>query len=389
MNWWFVCKRELAYIFKKDRRRINFIFGASLAYLFIFGLLYAPHIVKDVPLVIYDEDQSKLSRSLIEALDSSERLFVIGQLASEEEMLAYLKEKRAYAAIHIPPNFTQKVTAGKSSPVLLIADGSNLLITNTITTTIQEIIAAFSQGTSTKLAETAGHLPTMAQGKSAPVQFNLRVLNNPTFSYLNFFVLGLAMAAFQQGIFLPIAASIISEYQNISELAEVHPIQVFIGKLLPYFVLGTLSFLITLQMSIKVFAIPCKGSFLSLFYLAIAFILTAMGISSLIASFCKSEITFTKFALTYSIPAFTISGFIWPLQSMDAFNQIFAYTFPLLYLSDTVRDIMLAGYSPLFYRNVTVLSLAGIILILLSSCLYAYKRRQLLASSENRSIAAN
>ncbi|MCE5286805.1 MAG: ABC transporter permease [Pelosinus sp.] len=389
MNWWHICKRELKDIFIKDPRRIGFIFGASLAYLFIFGLLYAPHVVKNVPLIIYNEDQSQLSRALVQALADSERLQIVGQPASEEEMQMYLHEKKAYAAIHIPHDFAQNVMAGRSSPVLMIVDGSNLLITNTVTTTIQEIIVAFSQPISTKLTETAGLLPTLAHNKSAPVQYNLRVLNNPTFSYLNFFVLGLAMAAFQQGVFLPIAASIIGEYKRLPELAGIHPAQVFLGKLLPYFVLCTISFFLTLFISIKAFDIPCKGSLLNLLYLSTAFILTAMGMSSLVASFCKSEITFTKLSLTYAVPAFTISGYIWPLQSMDAFNQFFAYTFPMLYLADTVRDIMVAGYAPLFYRNITVLSLAGICLILLSAWVYARKRRQLVLAAEKNSITAS
>jgi ABC-2 type transport system permease protein len=387
MNWWHICKRELQYIFRKDPRRIGFIFGASLAYLFIFGLLYAPHVVKNVPLIIYDEDQTTLSRSLVQALSDSERLTLVGQPISEEEMLDFLHEKQAFAAVHIPHDFAKNVTTGHSSPVLLMVDGSNLLITNTVTTTIQEVIMTFYQPISAKLTEAAGQLPTAAHNKSAPIQFNLRVLNNPTFSYLNFFVLGLAMAAFQQGIFLSIAASIISEYQ-LSELAKVHPAHVFLGKLLPYFVLCTFSFFLTLLIAMKVFEIPCKGSYSSLLYLSTAFIITAMGISSLVASFCKSEVTFTKLSLTYAVPAFTISGYIWPLHSMDAFNQFFAYTFPMLYLADTVRDIMVAGYAPLYYRNITVLSLAGVVLILLSAWIFAKRRRQLTLASENN-IAAN
>lgn len=389
MNFWQILKRELRCIFVKDPRRIGIIFGASLAYLFIFALIYAPHIVKNVPLVICDEDQSQLSRSLVQAIADSERLQLVGQTTSEEAAAVYLHEKKAYAAIHIPHDFAKNVTAGRSSPVLLVVDGSNLLITNTVTTAIQEIIAAFSQPISARLTEATGLLPQIAHNKTAPVQYNLRVLNNPTFSYLNFFVLGLAMAAFQQAIFLPVAASLISEYQKLPELAGSHPVKVFLGKLLPYLILGTASFFLTLFIAVKVFAIPCKGSLISLLGLSTAFILSAIGLSSLVASFCKDEITFTKFALTYAVPAFTISGYIWPLHSMDVFNQFFAYTFPMLYLADAVRDIMVAGYAPLLYRNITVLSLSGIIMISLSMLVYAKKRRQFLLTSEKNSITAN
>jgi ABC-2 type transport system permease protein len=382
MRVWQIVKRELHDIFVKDRRRANFIFGASIAYLVIFGLLYGEHIVKNVPIVIYDEDQTKLSRSLVQFFADSERFNLVGQPASQEEMEQMLYEQTAYAAIDIPYDFSRNITAGRSSPVLLIANGMNLLVTNTITTATQEILLAFNQEVSTKLGEWAGLSSTLAHNKTAPIEIILRVLNNPTLSYRHFFVIGLAMATFQQGIFLSVGASIVSEYNNLRELAAAHPWQVMVGKLLPYFVFATVSFFVTLLIAIHVFDIPCKGDFISLFCLATTFSLTAIGVSSLLASFCTSEITFTKISLTYSVPAFTLSGYIWPLASMDGFSQIIAYTFPLFYFSDAVRDVMLAGYSPFLYRNIVVLLVLGLTLISLSTFVYAHKRHRLELTKE-------
>ncbi|MBP2655523.1 MAG: hypothetical protein H6Q73_3092 [Firmicutes bacterium] len=387
MKWWQILKRELLQMLRKDFRRTNFIFGASIAYLVIFGLMYGTHVVKDVPLVIYDEDQSQLSRTLIQSFADSEKFQIVAQPATQEEMENYLHEETAYAAIHIPHDFSRNITADKSSPVLLVANGANLVITNTITTSTQEILAAFNQKVSAKLAESAGLPADLAANKTTPINFTLRVLNNPTLSYLNFFVIGLAMAAFQQGIFLAVGASIISEYQNLRELAPCQPLKVMTAKLLPYFVLATLSFFITLLVSIEVFDIPFRGDLTSLFLLAITFVLTAIGFSSLVASFCESEITFTKLSLTYAVPAFTLSGYVWPLQSMDSFSQTIAYIFPLFYLSDAVRDIMLAGHSPLLYRNIIILLLLGVTLTALSTLVYAKKRRQFEINATQSNIA--
>jgi len=389
MNIWQIFKREIHYIFVKDRRRANFLFGASIAYLIIFGLLYEPQVVTNVPLVIYDEDQSQLSRSLVQAFADSERFQIISQPASQEEMEHLLHEQIAYAAIHIPHDFSQNVTAGRSSPVLLIASGLNLVITNTITTATQEILLTFNQEVSTKLGEQAGLPPTLAQNKTAPLQIALRVLNNPTLGYLNFFVIGLAMAAFQQGIFLSVGASIISEYHNLRDLGGAHPVQVMIGKLLPYFLFATLSFFLTLLIASKMFHIPCKGDLISLFCLATAFTLTAIGFSSLIASFCTSEITFTKLSLTYSIPAFTLSGYVWPLASMDGMSQLLAYTFPLFYFSDAVRELMLAGYSPVLYHNILVLLVLGLTLISLSTFVYTRRRQGIQLTGQPASITVD
>ncbi|MBP2646017.1 MAG: hypothetical protein H6Q75_1457 [Firmicutes bacterium] len=388
MNWWQLVKRELYLMFRKDFRRVNFIFGASLAYLIIFGLLYGTHVITNVPLVIYDEDQTQLSRSLVQCFADSERFEIVAQPSSQEEMEYYLHEQTAYAAVHIPHDFASHVTSDKSSPVLLIASGINLAVTNTITTYTQEILAAFNQHVSTKLLEAAGVPETLASHKSAPITFAIRVLNNPTLSYLNFFVIGLAMAAFQQGIFLAVGASILYEYRNRDELAAIHPVKVMTAKMLPYFILASLSFFVTLYASIRLFDIPCKGTLLDLFFLSETFVLTAIGFSSLVASLCHSEITFTKLSLTYSIPAFTLSGYIWPLASMDAFSQTIAYIFPLFYLSDALRDLLLGGYSPELTRNITVLLVLGLVLTCLATWLYTKRRHTVNTSDPTGTVTA-
>ena len=377
MKWRTIFSREMRQIFIKDPRLAGIIFAASIAYLVIFSLLYGTHVVTNAPLVICDEDQSQLSRSLVQAFADSEKFQIITQTTSEEEMKQLLREHAAYAAVHVQHGFARNVTGGRSSTVLFLASGLNLVVTNIATTAAQEIISVFGQNAGVKLAETAGLPPTLAANKTSPTRIALRVLNNPTLSYLNFFVIGLAMAAFQQGIFLPVGASMIGEYHKLHELAEIPPLKVITGKLLPYLLLDTLSFFLTLLVSIKVFAIPFKGDLASLFILSTAFITTAIGFSSLAASFCDSEITFTKLCLIYSVPAFTLSGYIWPLSSMDAFSQMIAYTFPLFYFADTLRDIMLSGYSPLFLRNVLVLFLLGLTLIGLSTLVYAHRRKRL------------
>lgn len=377
MSWWQIFLREVQYIFRKDVRRAEFIFGASIAYLIIFGLLYAPHVVKNVPIVICDESQTHLSRSLVQAFADSERFNIIAQPPAQEDMQQALREKTAYAAVHIPRDFYQNIAAGRSSGVLLTVNGINLVVTNAVTTAAQEIIAAYNQDVSARTMEKAGLLPTMAQNKTAPLTLAVRVTHNTTLSYLNFFVIGLAMAAFQQGIFLAVGASIIGDRQNVHEFMAAHPLQIMAGKLLPYFLFGIVSFFLSLLVSISVFDIPLRGSLGSLFMLSTAFIVTAIGLSSLVASLCDSEVNYTKLSLSYSVPAFTLSGYLWPEASMDAFSQVIAYTFPVFYLSDAVRDLMLAGYSPLLYRNIAALLAMGLVLTGLSAFVYSRRWHEL------------
>lgn len=387
MSWWPILKREICHMFITDRRRAIFLFGASLAYLILFSLLYGTHTVKAVPLVLYDEDQTQFSRSLIQAFDDSERFQIVAYVATQEDMENALQEKEAYAAIHIPRKFAQDAKSGRSSTVLLIADGANIIITNTVTTAAQEIIAAFAKATGARVTETTnGQLPSMALNKTSPIDFRLRVLNNPTQSYLSFFVLGLSMAAFQQGVFLAVGASFLSEYQHRGELRNVHPLDIMTGKLLPYWISATLAFFLTVTAAIQLFDIPGKASMTSLFFLSAAFIFAAIGFSAFIASICNNELTFTRISIAYTVPAFVLSGYTWPQEAMDAVGKTISYTFPLSYFSNTFRELMIAGYSPFLYRNCVILLLMGTIFMGMATICYIRKINNLAARQSIRQV---
>jgi ABC-2 type transport system permease protein len=386
MNLWRICKLELRQLFIEDKRRAIFLFGASLAYLLLFGLLYSTHVVNEVPLVIYDEDQTQFSRSLLQSFDDSEKFKIISYAASEEEMENSLRQKDAYAAIHIPNKFAQNAKLQLSSPVLLIANGSNILIANAVTSAAQEIIADFAGGTGTKLTETAGQLPDMAAHKTAPIQFRLRVLNNPTQSYLYFFSIGLALAAFQQGVFLSAGASLFA-YREQSHLKHTNIWATYAMKLLPYWILGTLAFLLTLLAAVNLFAIPCKAPASSFVLLSAAFIYAAIGLCALITSLSSNEVAFTRVAVVYTVPAFVLSGYTWPQQSMDTFTQTLSYTFPLSYFSSTVRELMLAGHSPSLYPNSWILLLMGTIFLGIAALVFNYRNKLRFARNHNHTAA--
>lgn len=378
MNWWHIFKREIRQMFITDRRRAIFLFGASLAYLILFSLLYSTHTVKAVPLVIYDEDQTQFSRLLIQAFDDSERFQIVGYVTTQDDMEDIFHEKEAYAAIHIPEKFAQEAKSGRSSTVLLMVDGANIIIANTVTGAAQEIITAFSKETGARLTETnAGQLPSMALDKISPIDLRLRVLNNPTQSYLSFFVLGLSMAAFQQGVFLAIGASLLSEYQTPGDLKNARPLHILTGKLLPYWILATLAFFITVVIAIDLFGIPGKASFTSLLLLSANFIFAAVGFSAFIASFCNNELTFTRISIAYTVPAFILSGYTWPREAMDTIGTTLSYTLPLTYFSNTVRELMVAGYSPFLYHNSLILFLFGLVFTSLATLCYIRKIKQI------------
>ena len=204
-----------------------------------------------------------------------------------------------------------------------------------------------------------GQLAQAAENKAGAIDLRFRVLNNPTQSYLYFFVIGLAMAALQQGIFLAVGAGVQADKAS-EDFKGIHPATVVLAKLLPYYALGISAFFLTVFVAVQFINLPCRAAFGSLFLLAGGFVFAAVGFSALLASVCRDELLFTRLSIIYTVPAFVLSGYTWPQEAMGFFSRGLSYTFPLSYVSNTMRELMIAGYSPGLHRNSLILFSIGI-----------------------------
>ncbi|MBP1765116.1 MAG: hypothetical protein H6Q65_2174 [Firmicutes bacterium] len=379
---WQICKQELYWIFRKDPRRAFYLFGSSLFYVILFGLLYNPNLVNAIPTVVYDQDQTVLSRALVQGFDDSERYRIVEYVTSEEEMNMAIQNKTAHAAISIPPNFARDIKKGVSSQVLVSANGSNIAVGNAIISSAQEIIATFSARVSQELAEkSAGLLPASAAHYSAPVTFQLRVLNNPNLGYLNFFVLGVVMAALQEGILLALGSSLLNDKHDADRFGEAKPILLFAGKLFPYWLGGIIAFACSLLLSVLLFAIPCRGNLLLLLVLGAAFTFAVTALGGLAALAFKDEVDFNRLLLIYAVPAFLYSGYTWPQQSMDQFSFWLSFTFPMTYVTSNLRSLMVSGYAPNLANGIGMLCLMGGVAFCLAGMVYQRQRRRFLAQA--------
>ena len=109
MNWRHIAKREVKQMFTQDPKRVMYLFGACAVYILLFGLLYSSHVITAIPVVVQDEDQTYVSRSLSQAFEDSERYQVIAYVSTSEESQEFLRDKKAQAVITIPATFSRDI----------------------------------------------------------------------------------------------------------------------------------------------------------------------------------------------------------------------------------------------------------------------------------------
>ena len=370
MSWWQNFLAEAKNMLIKDPRRIIFLVGASIAYLVLFSILYSPGIVKNIPLVIYDEDNSMASRVLIQCIADSERFKITSQVNDQEVMNDLVKTKEAAVGIQIPRDFAKNIKLGLSADVLIFADGSNLVTVNAATTNLQNIIGTIGKGAGMKILK-ASSGPSNALDKVNPVNVKFRVLNNPTESYLNFFVIGLALAALQQGIFLSIGGSFLSKLTNCDE--EEYSWAKLSAKIMPYFLGAICAYIITLMIASIAFGVPFKANIVDLMIIGACFSFSVIGFAWLLAIITKNELIFSRCSIFYTVPAFVFSGYTWPQQAMEPISYGLSMLFPLTHLASCVRDLMLMGSSPVVYVNSIILLMLGTIFFIIAR--WGYKNK--------------
>lgn len=375
-----VFARELRRIFRRDSKLALILFGIPVLYSILFGFVYSSGVAKYIPTVIYDQDQTAVSRSLAQAFADSERYHVVAQVTEQEAMEQLLQNNEALVAVVIPPDFARNIKLGLASEVLVQVDAVNLLYANTVISASQEIVQTFSAGAAQKLAESLNLPPAQALKTVAPVRLGIRIINNPALSYSSFVLPGLGANGLQLGIMLAVCTVLASVYTNHEAWRGAPAAAIVVGRLLPYWLCGTLAFLAFIIVIAGFFAVPLKGSIGSLLLIGSAFSFAVVGVGGLYSAIASNELYSLQLPMLYIMPAFLFSGYSWPHMAMNEFSRAYSAILPLTYAADTIRDIMLAGYAPFLWRDSAILFGAGAALWLAALAIFAVRMKKLTAA---------
>lgn len=344
------------------------LFLLPLLYLLFFGNAYSSNIVKDVPLLIYDQDQTAVSRSLVQAFADSERCRIVAQVVTQADMDQAMAENKALLALAIPPQFEQSIKQGRGATVLLQANSANNMFANAGIGAATEIVQTFSAGTAKKLWQGKNQVPAAALTMAAPVKLGIRVLNNPTTSYTNFMLLGLVLNGLQIAILLTAGPLLVREYAKPGkrENENTSASELVLRKMLVCWPAAVLSFFLCLGAGIVFFDMTFSGALWPLLLLVGAFSFLLLAISFFFSAIVRDEVAALQVPLLYIMPGLLFSGLSWPSFAMDSVAKTIAAFMPLTYTADAVRDLVLTGYSPQLPENLLVLCSWGLGLTILS-----------------------
>lgn len=327
----------------RDRRLMAILLLVPLGYLVLFGFLYSEHKVRHLPVIYADEDNSPLSREILQAFSASDAFELLGPASSEEDLLDQIQQGRAAVGVVIPPDLSENVKRGKQGQVMAVIDGSNMIIANTAFQNASEIVQTFSGGISIRRMEADVHPPDYGNA----LRLGYRMLFNPTLNYSDFLLLGLAGTVLQQVILLGISLCVTRDKERGTWSRYLvlwrTPWKIFLAKTLPYFLIGLFDVVCVVGVVSRGFGLPFLGSVTVFLVLSILFVATVVSLGFAASLFSPNQLQATQVSMLVAVPSFLLSGFTWPFLAMPGWVAALGHCLPLTYFVHGLREVAIKG----------------------------------------------
>ena len=298
--------------------------------------------VKQIPLVIWDQDRTPESRAFSEKFRTSEYFSHRFDAISYDEIERLILQNRARVALVIPAAFGREILSGATTRVQILVDGSDANTGGQAVGYASRITMDYSSRLVTEaLARTGG-------GEYVPIDFQPRIWYNPDLISSKFLVPGLI------GLILVLTAVVSTALTVVREkemgtmeqimVSPLRPVQVLLGKTIPYLGISLVAATAILVLGYLLFDIEIKGSIIVLYAGIVAIILGALGQGLLISTLTDSQqAAFMVAILSSLLPSFLLSGFVFPITSMPVVLQVLSNVAVTKFFLVVVRGVMLKG----------------------------------------------
>jgi len=326
---------------RRDPTSLGMLLGLPAVLIILVG--YALNFdVKHIPLVIFDQSKTSVSRAYLERFKQTEYFdhkFDVSRYEDIEELFGHGSAK---AALVIPTTFAQDLLAGRDARVQILVDGSDANSAGQAVSYATRTTVDYS----TRLQ--AESLQRMGQQLFVPIDFRPRVWYNPDLVSSQFLVPGLI------GFILVLTAVVSTSMTVVREkergtmeqimVSPLQPMQIILGKTIPYMAISLVAATAILILGYLLFDIQVKGSLVLLYAAIVAIILGALGQGLLISTITESQqVAFMVSVFSSLLPSFLLSGFIFPISSMPVALQVLSNIAVNKFFLVVVRGVMLKG----------------------------------------------
>jgi ABC-2 type transport system permease protein len=346
MNWnrlLAMARKEVIQI-KRDARSIAIVIAMPLIMMFAFGYGVSFD-TKYIPVYIFDREGSQQSQDFLKRFQSSEYFNVVRTVDNYPALIQAIDAGRCQIGIVVPSDFSKKLNAGGTVSVQALVDGTDSNSANLGMSYSQAVVQAYSQQLQLQWLQRRGQAKIQP-----PISVDSRTWFNENLESMATIVPGVvALVMAVVGTFLT-SLTVAREWERgtMEQLIStpVTPLEILIGKLAPYVVIGLFDTCICAAMGVWWFGVPFRGHLLVFFLSSTMFMTVVLSMGYFFSVVAKTQLAASQISLIATfLPAFLLSGFIYPIDQMPVVIQVITHIVPARYYMAILRNVFLKGTS--------------------------------------------
>ncbi|MBZ8135090.1 ABC transporter permease [Afifella sp. IM 167] len=324
---------------RRDRLTFAMILAIPIIQLVLFG--YAINTdPKKLPTGILVLDGGPVARAVVAGMESSGYFAIAPLLSREQEARLALEEGTLSFVVTIPPGFERDLVRGKDAQIVLEADATDPAASANAVAAMPEIVnRAIAHALSGPLGARKTNNP------KAEVVIH-RLYNPEGITQYNI-VPGLLGTILTMTTILMTALALTREIErgtmeNLLAM-PVKPVEIMIGKIVPYIGLGFLQVGIIIAAALLLFHVPMQGSYVTLAVALLIFIGANVTLGYTFSTLARTQLQAMQMTFFFFLPSILLSGFMFPFRGMPDWAQFIGNALPLTHFLRAVRGIMLKG----------------------------------------------
>lgn len=345
MNLRFSLSRFLAVLWKefiqmrRDRVTFGMMIGLPIIQLLLFGFAINAD-PRHLPTLVEVNDDGPLTRALLAGMDTSGYFDFIGAVRGPDAGEEALRRGEANFVVVIPADFERDVVRGLQPNLLIAADASD-------PSAVSGAAAAMSGIVNGAIAQTLTGLLSPAAGAPPPFEVIVHRQYNPEGKTSTNIVPGLLAIILSMTMVMITAVAIVKERERgTMEMlisTPVTPLEVMLGKILPYVFVGYVQTAVFLVAAFALFKVPFTGTFSAFFFGFNLFVLGNLALGFLISTVAKNQMQAMQLSFFTILPSILLSGFMFPFAGMPGWAQAIGTGVPATHFIRLIRKVMLKG----------------------------------------------
>ncbi len=362
---WALLIKEFLAVLKDKRSRVVLVVPPLIQTL-VFGYA-ATFDLNDLSMALYNEDPGVAARALVADFEGSPHFHVTHTITRQEQIETLIDSREVLLVLHIAPDFSRELVAGRSGSVQLIVDGRNSNTAQGALNYANEIVLRFNRewNAANGLRALPAHIESRAW-------FNANLLSRW------FIVSGLIGTLIMLVVMNVTAMSVAREREQgtFDQLlvTPLTPLDILLGKSLPGLIIGVVEATLMVLIVVYWFDVPLRGSLWTLYAGVVLFLFSAIGAGLLISSLATTMQQALMGSFLFMVPSIILSGFATPIANMPEPVQMLTLIDPLRYFMVVLRGVFVEGASfSLMLPQLWPMALLGLVSLSFSAWLFRHR----------------